>query len=63
VTRWTPVKNLTFSGEVLYAYLKTNMQGSANFAPSSGFPLVGVSTYQYGNIGTASFNFRVQRNF
>jgi Porin subfamily len=63
VTRWTPVKNLTFSGEVLYAYLKTNMHGSANFAPSSAFPLVGVSTYQYGNIGTASVNFRVQRNF
>jgi hypothetical protein len=39
------------------------MQGSANFAPSSGFPLVGVSTYQYGNMGTASVNFRVQRNF
>jgi hypothetical protein len=63
VTRWTPVKNLTFSGEVLYAYLKTNMQGSANFAPSSAFPLYGVATYQYGNLGTASVNFRVQRNF
>jgi hypothetical protein len=63
VTRWTPVKNLTFSGEVLYAYLKTNMQGSANFAPNSAFPLLGVATYNYGNIGTASVNFRVQRNF
>ena len=28
VTRWTPVKNLTFSVEVLYAYLKTNMAGT-----------------------------------
>jgi hypothetical protein len=63
VTRWTPVKNLTFSGEVLYAYLKTNMQGSANLAPNAAFPLLGVATYQYGNLGTASVNFRVQRNF
>jgi hypothetical protein len=63
VTRWTPVKNLTFSGEVLYAYLKTNMGGSAVFTPNSAFPLIGPATYQYGNLGTASVNFRVQRNF
>ncbi len=62
VTRWTPVKNLTFSGEILYAYLKTNMTGSANFTPNSAFPLV-TGTYQYGNLGTASVNLRVQRNF
>jgi hypothetical protein len=63
VTRWTPVKNLTFSGEVLYAYLKTNMTGSAVFTPNSAFPLVNTATYQYGNLGTASVNVRVQRNF
>jgi Porin subfamily len=28
VTRWTPVKNLAFSAEVLYAYLKINMSGT-----------------------------------
>ncbi len=27
-TRWTPVKNLTFSSEVMYSYLHTNMRGS-----------------------------------
>ena len=63
VTRWTPVKNLTFSGELLYAYLKTNMTGSAVFTPNSAFPLIGGATYQYGNLGTASVNLRVQRNF
>jgi hypothetical protein len=62
VTRWTPVKNLTFSGEVLYAYLKTNMQGSAVLSTTSAFPIP-VATYQYGSMGTASVNFRVQRNF
>ena len=29
VTRWTPVKNLSFAVEALYAYLKTNMSGGA----------------------------------
>jgi hypothetical protein len=64
VTRWTPVKNLTFSAEVLYAYLKTNMSGAAGpgIAPSSALPLA-ATTYTYGNNGTVSLNLRVQRNF
>jgi hypothetical protein len=63
LTRWTPVKNLTFSGEVMYAYLHTNMKGSAVFTPDSTYPLLGSATYQYGDIGTASVHFRIQRNF
>jgi hypothetical protein len=75
VTRWTPVKNLTFSVEALYAYLKTNMSGGAipvsgasgaATAPSSSLVLptpVPGSSYNWGNNGTASVNFRVQRNF
>jgi hypothetical protein len=62
VTRWTPVKNLTFSAEVLYAYLKTNMAGTITGAPSSALPLANT-TYNFGNNGTASLNLRVQRNF
>jgi hypothetical protein len=62
VTRWTPVKNLTFSAEVLYAYLKTNMSGSAVATPSVAFPLA-TTTYFFGNNGTTSLNLRVQRNF
>jgi hypothetical protein len=62
VTRWTPVKNLTFSAEVLYAYLKTNMSGTITGAPSSALPLA-ATTYNFGNNGTASLNLRVQRNF
>jgi hypothetical protein len=64
VTRWTPVKNLTFSAEVLYAYLKTNMSGAAGpqIAPSSALPLA-ATTYTYGNNSTTSLNLRVQRNF
>ena len=63
ITRWTPVKNLTFSGEVLYSYLKTNMAGEAQGTFTSSVPLLGAATYQYGNMGTASVNLRVQRNF
>jgi len=62
VTRWTPVKNLTFSAEVLYAYLKTNMSGTITGTPSSALPL-NVNTYTFGNNGTASLNLRAQRNF
>jgi hypothetical protein len=62
VTRWTPVKNLTFSTEVMYAYLKTNMSGSITGTPSSALPL-STQTYNFGSNGTTSVNFRVQRNF
>ena len=62
-TRWTPVKNLTFSGEVMWTELYTNMKGSAVFTPNSAFPLIGAATYQYGNMGTAEVELRVQRNF
>jgi hypothetical protein len=72
VTRWTPVKNLTFSIEGLYSYLTTNMHGLATGTTSSSFPQPGgvtpignqgVAIWQYGNVGTASLNLRVQRNF
>jgi hypothetical protein len=65
-TRWTPVKNLTFSSEVMYSYLKTNMQGQALGTTSSAFPNPGAATggvWNYGNVGTVNVNLRVQRNF
>src|ERR1019366_2700545 len=64
-TRWTPVKNLTFSSEVMYSYLKTNMTGIASGTTTSTFPVVGggAATWQYGNVGTVSVNLRAQRNF
>jgi Porin subfamily len=64
-TRWTPVKNLTFSSEVMYSYLKTNMTGQAIGTTSSAFPVPGGATavWNYGNVGTVNVNLRVQRNF
>jgi hypothetical protein len=61
-TRWTPVKNLTFSVEALYAYLQTHMSGTVFGTPSSTLVLP-TTFYTYGSNGTASLNFRVQRNF
>jgi Porin subfamily len=61
--RWTPVKNLTFSSEVMYTFLQTNMRGSANGTMTSAWPLLTGSTFQYASQGTVSANFRVQRNF
>ena len=62
VTRYTPVKNLTFSAEVMFAYLKTNMAGTVIATPSSALPL-STAAYTYGSNGTTSLNLRVQRNF
>jgi Porin subfamily len=66
VTRWTPVKNLTFSTEVLYAFLHTEMSGSVTGTASSAFPIQAgtvASPYVFGDKGTVSVEFRAQRNF
>jgi hypothetical protein len=65
-TRWTPVKNLTFSSEVLYAFLHTDMKGSATGTASGAFPIATgtpASPYVFGDKGTVSVEFRAQRNF
>jgi hypothetical protein len=64
-TRWTPVKNLTFSSEVLYSFLTTNMKGIATGTLTSSVPQPGGpgTAWQYGNVGTTMLNLRVQRNF
>lgn len=51
VLRWTPVKNLTLSGEAMYSYIDTKQEG----------------TYANGTVaksnGTWTFGVRAQRNF
>jgi hypothetical protein len=61
-TRWTPVKNLTFSSEVMYAQLDTNMRGTVNGTVTSAFPLT-PGNYTFKNMGTVEVEFRAQRNF
>jgi hypothetical protein len=61
-TRWTPVKNLTFTSEVMYAQLDTNMKGSVSGSVTSSYPLT-TGVYQFKNMGTVEVEFRAQRNF
>jgi hypothetical protein len=61
-TRWTPVKNLTFTSEVIYAQLDTNMKGSVSGTVTSAYPL-NTGVYQFKNMGTVEVEFRAQRNF
>ena len=34
VTRWTPVKNLTFSAEAMWTHLNTGFTGTATLTPA-----------------------------
>ncbi|ABE37561.1 porin [Rhodopseudomonas pseudopalustris] len=62
VTRWTPVKNLTFSGEVLYTYLDQSHTGVVNV---SAIPALGKPTanYELKDQGVWTGSLRVQRTF
>jgi hypothetical protein len=61
VTRWTPVKNLTFSAETIWAHLNTGFTGTAVLTPANtGLP---TATYAFKSQDTLSLNVRVQRNF
>ena len=60
VTRWTPVKNLTFSGEVMYTHLDQNFTGVATLTPSAPKP---AAAYEFKDQDTVTLNLRAQRNF
>jgi hypothetical protein len=60
VTRWTPVRNLTFSAEVMWFHLDQKFTGSAILGPTAPKP---IARYDYKDQDTVSLNVRVQRNF
>jgi hypothetical protein len=60
VTRWTPVKNLTFSGEVGAFFLD---QKFAGFATLPGVAPKPTAVYEFKDQSTVFLNLRVQRNF
>jgi Porin subfamily len=60
VTRWTPVKNFTFSAEVGWFHLSQGFTGSATFTPGAPQP---TQTWTYKDQDTAYVNVRAQRNF
>jgi hypothetical protein len=60
VTRWTPVKNLTFSGEVQWFHLDQKFTGSATLTPTAPKP---TATYNFKDQDAVSLQLRAQRNF
>jgi hypothetical protein len=58
VTRWTPVKNLTFSAEYIYSHLAQNMVGTV--AASGSY---GTGNYVLANQDTHQVMLRAQRNW
>jgi hypothetical protein len=65
VTRWTPVKNLTFSAEVQYFRLDQAYTGTVASAGGPGAPKPGGAgtSYELKDQDTVALNVRVQRNF
>jgi len=60
VTRWTPVKNLTFSAEVQWFHLDQKFQGTALLTPSAPKP---TARYEFKDQDTVHLQVRAQRNF
>lgn len=60
VTRWTPVKNLTFSAEVQWFHLDQKFTGAATLGPSAPKP---SAIYEFKDQDTVHLQLRAQRNF
>jgi Porin subfamily len=60
VTRWTPIKNLTFSAEVQWFHLDQKFTGAATLAAPAPKP---TTVYEFKDQDAVSLNVRVQRNF
>ena len=60
VTRWTPVKNLTFSAEVQYFMLDQKFTGTSLLGPTAPKP---TTVYEFKDQSAVSLNVRAQRNF
>jgi hypothetical protein len=56
ITRWTPVKNLTFSGDLLYSHLDQHFSGIIN--TTGGY---GTGNYRIANQETYQLLLRAQR--
>jgi hypothetical protein len=60
VTRWTPVKNLTFSAEVGAFFLDQKFTGAATLAAAFPKP---TTVYEFKDQSTLYLNFQARRNF
>ena len=62
ITRWTPVKNLTFSADLLYTRLDQKYAGTVTAAQNSGIGKP-AGVYELKNQDTLTLLLRAQRNF
>ncbi|CCE08878.1 conserved exported hypothetical protein [Bradyrhizobium sp. STM 3843] len=62
ITRWTPVKNLTFSADLTYANLDQKYSGTVTL-PASATLLKPGTVYELKDQNTVSLLLRAQRNF
>jgi hypothetical protein len=64
ITRWTPVKNLTFSGDFTWTHLDQNFSGVIA-SPAAASTLIGkpATTYALSDQDTFTLLLRAQRNF
>ena len=62
-TAWTPVRNLTFSGEVMYTNLDQSHTGSQTLAANVGGALKPAGVYDFKDQGIWSGNVRVRRTW
>jgi hypothetical protein len=60
ITRWTPVKNLTFSAEFQWIHLDQKMSGSSVFTATAPKP---TALYEFKDQDTYLLQVRAQRNF
>jgi hypothetical protein len=60
LTRWTPVKNLAFSAEVMWTRLDQKMSGSSVFTATAPKP---AALYEFRDQNTVHLQVRAQRNF
>jgi hypothetical protein len=60
LTRWTPVKNLTFSAEVQWFHLDQKFSGVATLGPTAPKP---SAVYEFKDQDTFLLEVRAQRNF
>jgi hypothetical protein len=60
ITRWVPVKNLTFSAEVMWFHLDQKFTGAATLAAAAPKP---TTVYEFKDQNAVSLQLRAQRNF
>jgi hypothetical protein len=59
-TRWVPVKNLTFTAEVMWFHLDQSFTGTAMLTPTAPKP---AAVYEFKDQNAVSLQLRAQRNF